>query len=102
MPAFEIPLSSGPQSFNVSLAGTLYKLTLRWSVVDKHWLLDIGLPGELEVLSGLPLLPGADLLKQHKHLGVGGALYVQSSDDTRIAPGFADLDVRSFLYFVPD
>lgn len=103
---YEIPLQPGtPQTFLVTLAGREYRfrLVFRSAIGAAElggWVLDISATDESAILSGLPLVAGADLLAGHAHLGFGGALVVYTDGDPWAAPTFDGLGVLSRLYFV--
>lgn len=98
--AYEIPLSAEPQTFVITLAGAARRLTVRWSDLTGLWLLDLASPEGDPILSGLPLLPGVDLLGQHKHLGFGGELWVQSLSDPNKTPDLESLGTDGLVFFV--
>ncbi|MDE2403044.1 MAG: hypothetical protein KGL90_15415 [Burkholderiales bacterium] len=96
---FLIPTQPGAQSVTVPLAGVSYRLRLWWcESATPAWLLDIATENGAALVRGLPLLPGADILAQHKHLGIGGGLYMASDG----APTYDSLGTSSKLYFLPD
>ena len=97
---YEIPLSAEAQTFAISLAGTVYQLTFKWCAPSLTWVLDIADNLGNPIVSGIPLVVGVDLLYQYKYLGIQGALVVQSFGDMYATPGYADLGVNSFLFFV--
>lgn len=103
MTEYIIPLTSVPQSLEVSLAGKDYQFTLRWnSACEGGWVLDIDLPdGAGHVICGIPLVTGTDLLAPYAHLGFGGGLYAYS-DDHDNPPGPDDLGDGVDLLFVVD
>lgn len=95
-----IPLQAGAQSFVATLAGVSYRMRVSWrESVIPAWVLDISTEGGEAILSGLPLLPGVDLLAQHAHLGIGGGLYVVTDVDP---PTYDSLGTYTKLYFLPD
>ena len=101
MTVYEIPLSPTPQTFQISLAGTVYTLTLYWA--DPFgWFLNIADASGNPILNGVPLVTGADLLAQYAYLGFGGSLIVQTSHDTDAVPTFTNLGINSHLYFVTE
>lgn len=100
MTVFEIPLTPEPQSMQVSLAGSLYGILLRWCTAAECWVMDLSDSIGVPLVQGIPLVPGTDLLGQHAHLGVGGQLYVQSDVDKGVVPGFDTLGTTAHLYFV--
>lgn len=101
MATVEIPLSAEPQTFGIQLAGVQYQLTLIWRDDPQGgWVLDIADANSSPILSGVPLVTGADLLAQYAYLGFGGQLVVQTDHDVDAAPTFGNLGSSSHLYFV--
>lgn len=101
MADYRIPLTAESQSFTVSLAGVEYRLTVRWVEADEGgWVLDIALPdngGDLVV--GIPLVTGCDLLAPYDYLGIGGGLVIWA--DGSDLPATADnLGDGVDLYFL--
>lgn len=104
MAIYRIPLTSVPQTLEVRLAGVDYVLTVRWnSAPEAGWTLDIDLPEDAgNVLAGVPLVTGVDLLAPYGHLAVGGALVVWS-DSHDLPPSSDDLgDGVDLLFVVAD
>ncbi|WP_186057639.1 phage baseplate plug family protein [Burkholderia gladioli] len=97
---YEVPLSSDGQVFKVSLAGTIYQLTVQWRNAIAMWLLDIADASGNPLVSGLPLVTGANLLEQFGYLGFQGGLWVQGADDPDDLPTYSDLGAGSALYWV--
>jgi hypothetical protein len=62
--------------------------------------LDIADASGAPVVSGLPLLPGVDLLGQYGHLGIGGALIVMLDSGAGDAVTFNNLGTSAHLRFV--
>ena len=102
MVPYEIPLSPRPQTFSVSLARVSYKMTVQWCTAARCWILDILTLDEIPLLLGLPMVTGVDLLGQHRHIGIGGGLAVQSDVDLNEVPTFESLGVHGHLYFLAD
>ena len=100
--AYEIPFSPQPQTFTIALIGVSYRLTTRWCGAMLAWALDIYGPDGSALLLGLPIITGVDLLGQHKHLGIGGSIFVQSSGDLEAVPGFNDLGASGLVFFVTE
>jgi len=100
MQAFEIPLLPQPQTFRVELLSATYALTVKWNTTSLCWVLDIADALGVMIVAGLPLLPGADMLGQHAHLGLGGGLKVKSQGDWRDVPDFKSLGDDGQLFFV--
>lgn len=101
MGIYEIPTSASPQSFQIALAGVTYKLTLMWrDAPGGGWFLDIADSAGSRILSGIPLVTGADLLEQYDYLAFGGELWVQTDSDAAAVPTFDNIGTASHLYFV--
>jgi len=93
-----IPLEAGAQTLAVPLGGVTYRMRIWWrESVTPAWVLDLATDEGTALVSGLPLLPGADLLAQHKHLGIPGVLYVLSDGDIT----YDSLGASTRLYFLP-
>lgn len=100
MTPFEIPLSPEPQRFNVDLGGSTYRLRIMWCKECQCWTLDIYDAAGVELVLGVPLVTGLDLLRQFPHLGIPGALLVQTDFDANAVPTFDNLGTTGRLYFV--
>lgn len=101
MTTYEIPLNAASQTFQIQLAGVTYALTLIWrEAPGGGWILDIADGSGNRILSGVPLVTGADLLAQYAYLGIGGELWVQTDSDAAAVPTFGNLGTDSHLYFV--
>jgi len=101
MAEYRIPLDPTPQAFGITLAGRLLRMTVRWNDADEAgWVLDIA-DGEsgADLLTGIPLVTGADLLEPHAHLGLGGSLVVWS-DSSDLPPAIDNLGTAVDLIFV--
>ena len=99
---FEVPLSPQAQTFLITLAGVQYQFSVIWNSFSQCWILDIDLPDNTPVVTGIPLVPGLDLLSQFKHLNFGGSLVVQSDGNPDAVPTFSNLGLQGHLYFVLD
>lgn len=104
MSAFRIPLSPEPQSLTVSLGGVEYRLTVRWVEADEGgWLLDIATAsspdGGVDLVAGIPLVTGCDLLEPYDYLGIGGGLVVWA-DGSDLPPSLDNLGQGVELYFL--
>lgn len=101
MATYEIPLRPGPQILSVQLGAENYILRLLFAAaVDGGWMMDILDASGTALIAGLPMVTGADLLAQHKHLGVPGALYVATDGDPDAPLTFDTLGTTGRLYFV--
>ena len=99
---FAIPVQVGtPQSFNIRLGGVQYNMTLKYRNCDQGgWTLDITDMSGAQLLTGVPLVTGVDLLAQYPYLGFGGSLYVQTSSDPDAVPTFQNLGADGQIYWV--
>lgn len=101
MADYTIPLTAEDQILRVSLAGVEYQLTVRWCDADEGgWILDIAYPdGGGDLVAGISLVTGVDLLAPYDHLGIGGGL-VAWSDDTDLPPTVDNLGDGCDLVFL--
>lgn len=126
---YEIPTSSSPQKFSITLAGIAYNLQLLYhdvnagqftsnltnistalgldnvgTLVDPNnissWILDISDQNNNPILVGIPLITGIDLLYQYQYLNFGGALVVSTDGDLSSVPTFGNLGTFGHLWFV--
>lgn len=104
MPTYsEIPLSATPQSFSITLSGGSYWLSVAYVAADQGgWVLDIADSQKVPILSGLPLVTGANLLDQYDYLGLPGRLWVQTLSDPDAVPTFDNLGGDAKLLWVTD
>ena len=101
MAVYEIPLLAAPQSFDLTLAGRIYQVRLLWQdAVEGGWFLDLSDDQGTALLSGHPLVTGADLLEQYAHLQLGIDLRVMTSGDLTAYPTFTNLGEGCRLYMV--
>jgi hypothetical protein len=63
------------------------------------WVLDIADDIGNPILSGIPLVTGANLLSQYGYLGFGGGLYVMTTSDPDAVPTFENLGDDGLLYW---
>lgn len=99
---FEIPLQVGtPQTFSIALGGITYQLTFLYrNDFSGGWTVDIADSSGNPILQGVPLVTGADLLAQYKHLGFTGALVVQTVSNPDAVPTFDNLGSDGQLYWI--
>lgn len=100
---YPIPLQVGtPQTFSISLGGVNYQFSLRYRDDPTGlggWVLDIDDQFGNPLLYGVALVTGSNLLAQHKHLGFGGGLYVQTANAPDAVPTFDNLGSDAVLYW---
>lgn len=105
MQAFEIGLNAKPERFRVTLPdGVVLTLAVVWrNRGGAGWVMDVADGDGVALVNGIALVTGTDLLGQHKHIGVPGALVVISDGpDPYAIPTFAGLGVDARLYYVLD
>lgn len=101
---FTIPLQVGvPQTFSIQLGSITYQMTLLYRNDTSGlggWVLDIADSSGNPVVQGIPLVTGADLLAQYRHLGFTGSLAIQTTSDPDAVPTFTNLGGDAQLYWV--
>lgn len=99
---FLIPLQSIPQQFQISLAGVVYILTVKWNAADDAgWEFDLADADSGDTLcAGQPLITGADCLSGLEYLGIGGQLWVYTNGQPDAVPSFTNLGTDCNLFFV--
>lgn len=100
---YKIPLIVGtPQSLLITLGVTEYRLTLYYRD-NEHglWSLDIAdTVTNTDIVCGIALVTGTDLLAQYRHLNIAGGLVVYTDGEPDAVPTFDNLGADSNLYFV--
>lgn len=97
----EIPTLPRSQRFAISLNEVLYNVRIVWNAPSRCWIMDILDQEHNPILSGVPLVTGANLLEQFNYLELGGQMLVQSDDNVDAVPTFANLGTIGHLYYVP-
>lgn len=93
-----IPTQPASEQFRVQLAGVTYQMRKVWRV--DTWYLDISDSNGNAIVSGMPLVTGADLLAQLEHLGLGGILQVATNgSNPDQMPTYAGMGSVSQLYW---
>lgn len=105
MTIYKIPLIAGtPQSLTVTFGVTEYRLTLRYRDADHDqgiWSLDIAdIVTNEDIVCGIPLVTGADLLAQYRYLNIAGSLAIYTEGEPDAVPTFSNLGADSNLYFL--
>jgi hypothetical protein len=97
----EIPLKVGqPQTLSITINNVTYNLSLKWFELASLWLLDIADNLNNPIVVGVPLVTGADLLGQYKHLGFGFGIWCSTDGIPDQAPIFSSLGDNSHVYAV--
>lgn len=98
---FEIPMkASTTQKLTVKLRNATYIIRARWNTAASVWVIDLLTPDGVEVLTGIPMVCGADLLEQFAYMDFGGQLIAQTDNDVTVPPVFANLGDSGHLYYV--
>lgn len=95
----EIPLSATCQQFTVSLSGRVWQMRLIWRDAA-GWVLDMLNASGDPVITGIPLIPGTDLLAQYGWLNPGGRLVVVTEDEQ--PPGETSPGQTAKFYWLTD
>jgi hypothetical protein len=101
MSLFQIPVTNNPETFQISLAGTTYTLTVKFnSALEGGWVLDIADAENVQkIVCNAPLITGANLLDGLGYLGINGSLFVRTEGNNFAVPTYENLGIESFLYF---
>lgn len=95
----EIPLTATNQQFSITLSGTVWQMRIIWRDVA-GWVLDMLNASGAPVITGIPLLPGQDLLAQYGWLNPGGRLVVVTED--KQPPGETSPGQTAKFYWLTD
>jgi len=96
---YEIPTSAQPQKFAITLAGVTYNLIMVWNSKAACWVIDIHDVNDNQLVCGIPMVTGADLLAPYPHLGFGGTLTVSTDGNPHAIPTLDNLGTTGHLYF---
>lgn len=101
---FKLPLVSTPQSFEISLAGINYILTIKWNdALEAGWEFDLAdAITNLPIVAGIPLVTGVDCLAGLEYLGINGRFIVYTDGDDTAVPTLENLGVESNVYFLTE
>jgi hypothetical protein len=98
-----IPLTGIPEVFTVTLAGNTYTFQVVWRDAPwAGWMLDIADVNGYAIISGIPLVTGADLLAQYAYQDFGGGLMLYNAGDVWTPPNYYNLGTAVQLYFVTE
>lgn len=99
MTIFEIPLRSRAQKIKTEINGLEYGMFFRWNKASNCWIMDISNSDDTPLLSGVPLITGADLLEQFEYLGLGVKMVALTIGDIDAVPTFDNAGVEGKLFF---
>jgi len=98
---YEIPLNGEAQNFQITLSNVKYRFSLQYrNNVNGGWILNIADQNGNDIIDGIPLVTGADLLAQYRHLGISGSLLVSTDGNPDAVPTYTNLGTISHLYFI--
>jgi hypothetical protein len=100
MSVFKVPLLPQPQRFSVFLSSVEYIMVVKWNTVSACWIMDLLDVNDAPVLTGIPLVTGADLLAQFEYLEIGGQMIVQTDNLPYAVPTFENLGTTGNLYYL--
>lgn len=100
MEVIEIPLYPDSQEFSIILVDVTYQISITWR--DPYWIMDMANNSGSQVVKGVPLVTGADLLAQYSYLGFGFKLVVVCDDADQDYPTQTDLGTGSHLLVVTE
>lgn len=100
-----IPTVPQAQQLQITLGAVAYSLIFRWNVPNLSWMMDIADQDNNLILSGIPLVTGADLLSPFEYLEIGGSfdagqLRAQTASNTFVPPTFVNLGTDGNLYWI--
>lgn len=97
---YEIPLNGSDEQFTVSILGVSYQIRVTYRGNPYNtWVLDISLSSGSDLVLGIPLITGVDLLSPFSAaLGLGFSLFVSSDGDPTAVPTESTLGSTSHLY----
>lgn len=91
----EIPLTADNQQFSIIIAGATYRISIIWR--ETCWVMDMFNDRSEPLISGVPLVTGADLMAQYEYMGLGFKMAVVCDDEAQEYPTKIDLGSRSHL-----
>jgi hypothetical protein len=99
MAIYEIPLTPEAQTFTIDLADVTYIVSLFWCDASSCWIINLADSQGVDIVTGIPLVTGSDLLGQYQYLGIGGSLIAFTDGDSSAVPTYENLGTSSHLYF---
>lgn len=96
--AYLIP-ATGQEVFGINLNGRRWRLTFRYlDDPGPGWVMDIANADDVQLVQGIPLIPGQDLVAPYPGLFFGGEL--RAINDADDAPGPLALGRTLNVYYV--
>lgn len=96
---FEIPLSTGAQKFSIRLGDNTLQIRLVWREAQGGgWFIDLFDNDGVELIAGIPLRCGRNLLEEHAHLGLGSFTVSLDGENSR-DPTYEEMGSKVQLYW---
>ncbi|MDN8543373.1 hypothetical protein QZH36_18375 [Erwinia sp. BC051422] len=96
----EIPLTPDNQLFDISINNSDYKMRIIWR--ESGWFLDLQNSDGGDIIAGIPLVTGADLVAQYAYLQLGFGLWLFSDSSGNTAPDQYDLGYTAHLCIITE
>lgn len=102
MNIFLVPLENIPKDFVITVGDRDLNVICKWNdSLDAGWMIDIRDDiSNTNIICGIPLVTGVDLLEQYEYLGLGVGLVVYTNGNANAIPTLDNLGVDSNLYLV--
>ena len=97
----EIPLTPNNQQFTTQINNTTYTIRTLWRD-SAGWIIDLRDSSGADIIAGIPLVTGTDLLAPYQHLGLGFSLWVLCDAEGQEYPTKTDLGTGSHLYAITE
>ena len=95
----EIPLTPDNQQFNIQIASANYLIRALWRD-DSGWVIDLKDSSGVDIIAGIPLVTGADLLAQQSYMNLNFSLVCVCDVEGQDYPTKTDLGTSSHLYVI--
>lgn len=101
MNLYEVPLYPENQVIRTSIVNKMYTFrTFYCDVPMGGWVLDLADDHDNEIINGLALVSGTDILGQFAHLNLGFSLIMSTGSGWGDEVGYSELGTYSKLYVV--
>lgn len=97
----EIPLTPDNQQFTTAINGVNYSILMLWRD-NAGWIIDLLDSTGADIVTGIPLVTGANLLAQFSYLNIGFGLALVCDDPAQDYPTKTDLGINSHLLVVTE
>lgn len=95
---YKIPLDSGNQKFSLTVGNTEYRVELIYRDIDEGgWDLTLKDSDGNDLIAGIPLVTGCNLLEQYQTVIVG-SLWVEVEGQDDAVPSYDDMGSSVLMY----